>query len=81
MTRSGAPAFTVLWRVVVLIAMTTAVVGQGTDAPSGFTFLAPVPYDTGEAGPAETERADWNGDGLTDLAVRTTGNGGEIHFL
>ena len=81
MTRSGAPAFTVLWRVAVLGAMTTAVVGQGTDAPSGFTFLAPVPYDTGEAGPGEVEPGDYNADGLLDLAVRTSGNGSEIQLL
>jgi hypothetical protein len=40
-----------------------------------------VAYDTGEAGPREIERVDADGDGRQDLLVRTSGNGGEIHFL
>jgi hypothetical protein len=38
-------------------------------------------FDTGEAEPVELERADFNGDGLQDVAVITSAGGGKVHFL
>jgi hypothetical protein len=65
-----------------LVHLAWAVAGAQAPAdPSGVSFVAPVQFDTGEAGPAEIERGDFNGDGFDDLAIRTTGNGAEIQLL
>jgi hypothetical protein len=49
--------------------------------PPGVVFEPPVALDTGEAGPRDLERADFNGDGFLDVAVLTTTGGGKVHFL
>src|SRR5512145_702163 len=49
--------------------------------PPAVQFEAPVAFDTGEAGPADVERADFNNDGLLDVAVLTTVGGARVHFL
>ena len=49
--------------------------------PPAVQFVAPVMFDTGEALPVDTERADLNGDGIQDLAVLTTQGGGKVQML
>jgi hypothetical protein len=55
--------------------------GLAAAEPPPVQFTAPVPFDTGEAGPVDLERADFNDDGLLDVAILTTTGGGRVHFL
>jgi hypothetical protein len=49
--------------------------------PPAVVFEAPVAFETGEIGPRDLERADFNNDGFLDVAILTTTGGGKIHFL
>ena len=49
--------------------------------PPDVVFEPPVAFETGEAGPRDLERADFNNDGFLDVAILTTTGGGKIHFL
>ena len=53
----------------------------GASEPPGVVFEAPVAFETGESGPRDLERADFNNDGFLDVAILTTIGGGKIHFL
>lgn len=55
--------------------------GAQAQAPAPVDFLPPVMFDSGDAGPADIDRGDFNGDGLTDVAVLTTSGGGRVHVL
>ena len=44
-------------------------------------FQAPVSFDSGEAQPSDVESADFNNDGVQDLAVLTKQGGGKINLL
>jgi hypothetical protein len=56
-------------------------VGLSAAEPPPVVFEPPVAFDTGEAGPKDLERADFNDDGFLDVAVLTTTGGGRVHFL
>ena len=49
--------------------------------PPAVAFEPPVAFETGEAGPRDLERADFNNDGFLDVAILTSTGGGKIHFL
>jgi hypothetical protein len=51
------------------------------DEPPPVVFEPPVAFETGEAGPRDLERADFNNDGFLDVAILTTFGGGKVHFL
>ena len=55
--------------------------GLGAADPPAVAFEAPLAFDTGEAGPKDLERADFNDDGFLDVAVLTTTGGGRVHVL